>query len=116
VVELAHNIRDFVIGRYRSACGKGPRDVYVKMTKNMVVLRIQGVLTPMERYVLAQDQESISLVQPLREKMFSLMLPDIITTIERTTNNKVVQVCSELIWQRDERYCLVILDQDVLNQ
>lgn len=79
----------------------------------MVILRVQGILTPMERYALAQEQNCIELVKPLRQKVFSLMQPDIIFKIEETTGTKVIQVCSEILWERDEQYCMIVLNQDI---
>ena len=69
--EIEKAIRNAIIKFEQEFMGRGPDDVKTFVVRDIVVVRLKGVLTPAERQ-LAKTAEGIDMVKQLRQNLIAL--------------------------------------------
>jgi uncharacterized protein YbcI len=96
----------------REHLGRGPHVVRAWIIQDMVLLRLQGVLTPAEEK-LARDSEGQRLIKEVRKQLIEGsrdMLDEMIQTI---TGVQVLSLHSDMSIKRGERVIVFTLAEDL---
>ena len=92
--------------------GRGPLDVKTYIIKDMVVIRLIGVLTPAERH-LAKDEEGIYLIKQVRAKLLENSHMLLAQAIQDITGSKIVSFHTDISTQTGERFIVITLQEDL---
>ena len=68
--EVEALIRNAIIKFEQEFMGRGPEDVKAFIMKDLVLIRLKGVLTPAERQ-LAKSEDGIEMVKAMRQNLIS---------------------------------------------
>ncbi|MGO0059411.1 Na-translocating system protein MpsC family protein [Brevibacillus fluminis] len=63
---LEQEITTFVSAFIKKTNGRGPRDIKVKMVDNLMLYFIEGILSPMEKYILQSPQGKSTIFEARR--------------------------------------------------
>jgi uncharacterized protein YbcI len=91
-------IRNAIIKFEQEFMGRGPDDVRASIVRDVVVVRLKGVLTPAERQ-LAKTAEGVDMVKRLRQ----------------ITGAKVLGVFTDIDVQLGERVFVFTMDRELQN-
>ncbi|THF84708.1 DUF2294 domain-containing protein [Cohnella fermenti] len=79
-------IASYVGKLFRDHFGKGPESAMVSIGSNSITIYFRNFLTPSERVLLEQNQETI--IHQLRQALFQAMIPELASYIESVTGIK----------------------------
>ena len=96
----------------REHLGRGPHVVRAWIIQDMILLRLQGVLTPAEE-TLARDSEGHHLIKQVRMQLIEGSRPLLDEMIQRLTGVQVVSLHSDMSIKRGERIILFTLAEDL---
>lgn len=95
--------------------GRGPLDARTFFIRDMILVRLHGVLTPAEKK-LAESLDGRSLVKETRRQLFESsydLLDHIVTTITQT---KMISLHTDMSSRTGERIIVLTLDQNLENK
>jgi len=92
--------------------GRGPLDVKTYIIKDMVVIRLIGVLTPAERH-LAKDEKGIYLVKQVRAKLLENSHMLLAKAIQDITGSDIVSFHTDISTQTGERFIVITLTKNL---
>jgi uncharacterized protein YbcI len=92
--------------------GRGPTDVRALIVRDMVVVRLKGVLTQTERQ-LAKNAEGIEMVKRMRQNLIAQGKDSLCSEIAAITGVKVTGLFTDIDTQLGERIMVFTLDQDL---
>jgi uncharacterized protein YbcI len=108
-----HNaIRQAVIKFEQDFMGRGPTDVRALIVRDMVVVRLKGVLTQAERQ-LAKHADGIEMVKRMRQNLMAQGKDRLCSEIAAITGVKVTGLFTDIDTQMGERIMVFTLDQDL---
>lgn len=108
-----HNaIRQAIIKFEQDFMGRGPTDVRAFIVRDMVVVRLKGVLTQAERQ-LAKTPDGIEMVKHMRKSLMVQGRDSLIREIASITGVKVAGLFTDIDAQIDERILVFTLEQDL---
>lgn len=108
-----HNaIRQAVIKFEQDFMGRGPTDVRAFIIRDMVVVRLRGVLTQAERQ-LAKNADGIEMVKRMRQNLIAQGRDSLCSEIAGITGVKVTGLFTDIDTQIAERIMVFTLDQDL---
>lgn len=84
--QIQQQITSYMGKLLRDYFGKGPESVYVSIGHTFIVIYMRNFMTPSERVLL--EQEHISIIDQMREKLMQMMLPEISGYIQIVTGAK----------------------------
>ena len=96
----------------REHLGRGPHVVRAWIIQDMILLRLQGVLTPAEE-TLARDPEGHRLIKQVRMQLIEGSRQMLDEMIQRLTGVQVVSLHSDMSIKRGERVILFTLAEDL---
>jgi uncharacterized protein YbcI len=96
----------------REHLGRGPHVVRAWIIQDMILLRLQGVLTPAEEK-LARDPEGHSLIKDVRRQLVEGSRSLLDEMIQRLTGVQVVSLHSDMSIKRGERIIVFTLAEDL---
>ena len=96
----------------REHLGRGPHMVRAWIIQDMILLRLQGVLTPAEE-TLARDPEGHRLIKEVRKQLVEGSRDMLDEMIERLTGLPVVSLHSDMSIKRGERIIVFTLAEDL---
>jgi uncharacterized protein YbcI len=96
----------------REHLGRGPHVVRAWIIQDMILLRLQGVLTPAEE-TLARDSDGHHLIKQVRMQLIEGSRPLLDEMIQRLTGVRVVSLHSDMSIKRGERIILFTLAEDL---
>jgi uncharacterized protein YbcI len=105
-------IRQAVIKFEQDFMGRGPTDVRAFIVRDMVVVRLKGVLTQAERQ-LAKNADGIEMVKRMRQNLIAQGRDSLFSEIARITGAKVTGLFTDIDTQIGERIMVFTLDQDL---
>jgi uncharacterized protein YbcI len=105
-------IRQTIIKVEQDLMGRGPTDVRALVARDMVVIRLKGVLTQAERR-LAKNADGIEMVKRLRQTLMAQGKDRLCSEIATITGVKVTGLFTDIDTQIDERIMVFTLDQDL---
>ena len=108
-----HNaIRQAVIKFEQDFLGRGPTDVRAFIIRDMVVVRLKGVLTQAERQ-LAKNADGVEMVKRMRQNLIAQGRDNLCSEIANITGVKVTGLFTDIDTQIGERIMVFTLDQDL---
>jgi uncharacterized protein YbcI len=96
----------------REHLGRGPHEVRAWIIQDMILLRLQGVLTPAEES-LARDPEGHHLLKQVRMQLIEGSRPLLDEMIQGLTGVQVVSLHSDMSIRRGERIIVFTLAEDL---
>ncbi|MCL4374949.1 DUF2294 domain-containing protein [Patescibacteria group bacterium] len=94
---------------YVKTLGVGPKQVRTYIIDDMIVIRAQSQLLPIERHLLA-GADGIELVKNMRKTLHELTTKQFNKTIKRITNHEVIGTHSDISTKTGDRVEIFILD------
>ena len=110
--EMESAIRNAVIKFEQEFMGRGPEDVRAFIVKDVILVRLKGVLTPAERQ-LAKTAEGIEMVRRLRQTLIAQGREKLSQQVEDITGSKTIGLFTDIDTQIGERVLVFTLDQDL---
>jgi len=89
--------------------GRGPKEATCHVIGDIVLVRLNGVLTPAEQH-LAKNPEGIDLVKKMRANLIEGAKELVYAVVEDVTERRVVSMHTDLSTQTGERIFVFTLD------
>lgn len=110
--QVEAEISEALVSFEKEHMGRGPVDVSTHIIKDMVLIRLKGVLTPAERH-LAKDAAGIQLIKQVRAKLLensSNLLKEVITEI---TGLQFISFHTDISIKEGERVIILTFEKDL---
>jgi uncharacterized protein YbcI len=111
---MENAIRNAIIKFEQEFMGRGPDDVRASIVRDLVVVRLKGVLTPAERQ-LAKTAEGVEMVKQLRQNLIAQGRDKLSEQVGDITKAKVLGVFTDIDVQLGERIFVFTLDRELQN-
>jgi uncharacterized protein YbcI len=105
-------IRNAVIKFEQEFMGRGPDEVRAFIVRDLVVVRLKGVLTPAERQ-LAKTPEGVEMVKRLRENLFAQGRDKLCEQLSDITGARILSVFTDINVPISERIFVFVMDREV---
>lgn len=110
--EMETAIRKAIIKFEQEFMGRGPDEVRAFIDRDMIVIRLKGVLTPAERQ-LAKTVEGVEMVKRLRQNLIAQGRDRLIEQIHAITGANATALFTDIDTQIGERVFIFTLDRDL---
>ncbi|MBM4134114.1 MAG: DUF2294 domain-containing protein [Nitrospira sp.] len=110
--EAESAIRNAIIKFEQEFMGRGPEDVRAFIIKDIVLVRLKGVLTPAERQ-LAKTAEGIEMVRRLRQNLIAQGREKLSQQVDDIAGAKTIGLFTDIDTQIGERMIVFTLDRDI---
>jgi uncharacterized protein YbcI len=110
--EIEKAIRNVIIKFEQEFMGRGPDDVKTFVVRDLVVVRLKGVLTPAERQ-LAKTGEGVDMVKRLRQNLIALGRDKLCEQINKITGAKTLALFTDIDVKIGERVFVFTVDRDI---
>lgn len=110
--EMEAAIRNAIVKFEQDFMGRGPEDVRAFIVRDMVMVRLRGVLTPAERQ-LAKTADGIEMVKRLRQNLIAQGRERLCEQMVDITNTKVAALYTDIDAQLGERIIVFTLERDL---
>lgn len=107
-------IRNAIIKFEQEFMGRGPDDVRASIVRDLVVVRLKGVLTPAERQ-LAKTAEGVDMVKRLRQNLIAQGRDKLCEQVSEITGAKILGVFTDIDVQLGERVFVFTMDRELQN-
>ena len=111
---MENAIRNAIIKFEQEFMGRGPTDVRAFIVRDLVVVRLKGVLTPAERQ-LAKTAEGVDMVKRLRQNLIAQGREKLCEQVSEITGAKVIGVFTDIDVQLSELVFVFTMDREVQN-
>ncbi len=108
------SIRNAIIKFEQGFMGRGPGDVRASIVRDLVVVRLKGVLTPAERQ-LAKTAEGVDMVKRLRQNLIAQGRDKLSEQVSEITGARVLGVFTDIDVQLGERVFVFTMDRELQN-
>lgn len=92
--------------------GRGPLDARSFFIRDLILIRLQGVLTPAEQK-LAAKPDGRSLVKETRRQLFETSRPMLAEIVQRMLDCKLVSLHTDMSTRTGERIVVLTVDTDL---
>ncbi|MEW6697194.1 MAG: DUF2294 domain-containing protein [Bacillota bacterium] len=92
--------------------GKGPTEAKTDIIRNMVIVTMQGLLSPAER-VLSREKEGMALIKKLRQQLVEQGRTELEEIITEITSVKVVSLHTDISTKTGERIFVFTMEGDI---
>lgn len=110
--EIEGAIRIAIIKFEQEFMGRGPDDVRTFVVRDLVVVRLKGVLTPAERQ-LAKTVEGVDMVKRLRQNLIALGRDKLCEQVSEITGSNTVALFTDIDVQLGERVFVFAVDREI---
>jgi uncharacterized protein YbcI len=114
-IEIEGAIRIAIIKFEQEFMGRGPDDVKTFVVRDLVVVRLKGVLTPAERQ-LAKTAEGIDMVKQLRQNLIALGRDKLCEQVNKITGAKTLALFTDIDVKISERVFVFTVDRDIQGE
>jgi uncharacterized protein YbcI len=112
--EIEAAIRNAIIKFEQEFMGRGPEDVRAFVVRDLVVVRLKGVLTPAERQ-LAKTAEGVEMVKRIRQTLIAQGRDQLFEQVSKITGAKVSAIFTDINAQIGEKVFVFTMDRDLEN-
>ena len=95
--------------------GRGPLEARTVFIDDMVLVRLQGILTHAEK-TLAQTEEGRNLVKEMRRQLFETSVPLLEEIIQQVTGCQLVSMHTDMSTATGERIAVFVLSENVAEK
>ena len=113
--EIERAIRNAIIKFEQEFMGRGPDDVKTFVVRDLVVIRLKGVLTPAERQ-LAKTAEGVDMVKRLRQNLIALGRDKLCEQVNKITGAKTLALFTDIDVIIGERVFVFTVDRDIQGE
>jgi len=110
--EMETAIRNAIIKFEQEFMGRGPTDVRAFILRDVILVRLKGVLTQAERQ-LANNADGVEMVKRMRQNLIAQGRENLCGEITNITGVKVTGLFTDIDTQIGERIIVFTLDQDL---
>ncbi len=111
---MENAIRNVIIKFEQEFLGRGPEEVRASVVRDLIVVRLRGVLTPAERK-LAKTAEGVEMVKRLRENLIAQGRDKLCEQVGEITGTKILGLFTDIDVQLGERVFVFTLDHELQN-
>jgi len=104
-------ISQAVVKFERDYMGRGPTDTRTHLLRDMVIVRLKGILTPAEHQLV--KVEGVELLKQVRTKLLETGRQRLEKSIQEITGLPVVSMHSDLSTKTGERIVIFVLSEDI---
>ena len=112
--QVEAEISKAVVKFEREYMGRGPTDLKTSIVRDMIIVRLAGVLTPAEEHLV--KIEGVELIKQVRAKLLESGRSLLDEAIQRITGCRVISMHADLSTQTGERVILFIVDTNLEEQ
>jgi len=105
-------IRNAIIKFEQEFMGRGPEDVRAYIVRDLVVVRLKGVLTPAERQ-LAKSVEGVDMVKRIRQTLIAQGRDRLFEQVNDITGAKALALYTDINAQIGEKVLVFTVDRDL---
>ncbi|MGZ8380794.1 MAG: DUF2294 domain-containing protein [Nitrospira sp.] len=105
-------IRNAIIKFEQEFLGRGPDEVRAFVVRDLVVVRLKGVLTPAERQ-LAKTVEGVEMVKRLRQNLIAQGRNKLCEQVSEITGGKILGLFTDIDVQLGERVFVFTVDREL---
>lgn len=110
--EMENSIRNAIIQFEQEFMGRGPTEVRAFILRDMILIRLKGVLTPAERQ-LAKSDTGIGMVKQMRQNLISQGRDQLCRQILDITGAETLALFTDIDARIGERIIVFTLDRDL---
>jgi len=110
--EMENSIRNAIIQFEQEFMGRGPTDVRAFILRDIILVRLKGVLTPAERQ-LAKSDDGIGMVKQMRQNLISQGRDQLCRQILDITGAETSALFTDIDARIGERIIVFTLDRDL---
>jgi uncharacterized protein YbcI len=99
----------------RDYLGRGPKEAKTFIVENLVVIRLQGILSPAERQ-LSQEDDGVELIKQMRTRIIESSSDDLHTLVTKETGAEVESMHADISARTGERLFVFSLADDLEAQ
>lgn len=110
--EMENSIRNAIIQFEQEFMGRGPTDVRAFILRDIILIRLKGVLTPAERQ-LAKSDDGIGMVKQMRQNLISQGRDQLCRQILDITGAETTALFTDIDARIGERVIVFTLDRDL---
>lgn len=92
--------------------GRGPVDAKTMFLGDMILVRMQGLMTPAE-HKLASDKEGRDLVKEMRRQLFESSRVLLEEIVEQVTQCTMISLHTDMSTKTGERIVILVVDQNL---
>ena len=109
--QLESKITEAVIKFEREYMGRGPFRTRTYLVEDMVIVRLEGVLTPAEQH-LAKELSGVKLIKEVRMNLIQGARTMLCSTVEELVGRNVISMHSDISATRGERVIVFTLQPE----
>ena len=110
--EMETAIRNAIIKFEQEFMGRGPTDVRAFILRDVILVRLKGVLTQAERQ-LANNADGVEMVKRMRQNLIAQGRENLCGEITNITGVKVAGLFTDIDAQIGERVIVFAMDRDL---
>ena len=110
--EMESQVKNAIIKFEQEFMGRGPDEVKAFIVRDLIVIRLKGVLTPAERQ-LAKTVEGVEMVKRLRQNLIAQGRDKLMEQMHTITSAKATALFTDIDTQIGERVFVFALDRDL---
>ncbi len=110
--QIEAEISDAMVKLQRERTGRGPTQAHTYILQDMVIVRMQEVLTPAERQLLGNPHGQ-SLVKQFHQQMHEIARHDLEAIVNGHTGCAVTSIHNDVSTKSGEQVAIFVLDRDL---
>jgi len=110
--QIESEISDAMVKLQRERTGRGPNQAHTYILEDMVIVRMQEVLTPAERQ-LTGNPHGQSLVKQFHQQMHEIARHELEHIIESHTGCRVASIHNDVSTKTGEQMAIYVLDRNL---
>lgn len=110
--EIEGAVRNAIIKFEQEFMGRGPQDVRAFILRDIILIRLKGVLTPAERQ-LAKSEDGIEMVKRMRQNLIAQGRESLSGQMNDIAGVRVTGLFTDIDVQSGERMIVFTFDRDL---
>ena len=110
--EIEGAVRNAIIKFEQEFMGRGPEDVRAFILRDIILIRLKGVLTPAERQ-LAKSEDGIEMVKRMRQNLIAQGRESLSGQMNNIAGVKVTGLFTDIDVQSGERMIVFTFERDL---
>lgn len=94
---------------YTDTLGHGPKETKVYILEDMVIVRLQGKLSPVEEKIL-EGKDGVGMVKNIRKRLHAVLTKNLSLIVNNITGHRVISSHSDISTKTGEMLEVFILD------
>jgi uncharacterized protein YbcI len=112
--QIEAEISNSLIQFEKDYMGRGPQETKAFIIEDMILVRLQGVLTPAEQQ-LAKNPEGMNLIKKIRSNLLEQGRELLKEVIEKITGIKVISLHTDISTKTGERMIIFTLNENLAD-